>query len=186
MADQLFLSYRLRGFTESSMLRYYERLLRAFPYSRLTQTGSTLRISAISWDEPPLMETPIESPPDIDRILEIVREFASNDCGVQLETKWDLWQFEEDWSVQPARVVLSCFGPGFESEKNDHLRIDFGIDTLFLPQKELPNHLFMAQSNIRSLLHLVGELDKALNAESRRLWTDSGENFAERIQALTL
>jgi hypothetical protein len=41
----------------------------------------------------------------------------------------------------------------------------------------------MARSNIRSLLHLVRELDGALNAESRKLWTESGENFAERLQA---
>jgi hypothetical protein len=186
MADQLFLSYRLRGYTESSMLRYYERLLRNFPYSRLAQSGSTLRVSAVSWDEPPLIETPIENLLDTDRVLEIAKEFTAADCCVQYETKWDLWQFEEDWSVQPARVVLSCFGPEFEDEMDDHLRIDFGIDALFLPQRDLPNYLFMAQSNIRSLLHLVGEMDKVLNAESRRLWTDSGENFAEKLQSMAL
>lgn len=186
MADQLFLSYRLRGYTESSMLRYYERLLRNFPYSRLSQSGSNLRINAVSWNEPPLIETPLEDPLDVDKVVSIAKEFVTADCAVQVETKWDLWQFEEDWAVQPSRVVLACFGPRFESEMEDHLQIDFGIDTLFLPQRDLPNYLFMAQSNIRSLLHLVGELDRVLNAEARRLWTDSGGNFAEKLQAMAL
>ncbi|MCP5113820.1 MAG: hypothetical protein GY953_23555, partial [bacterium] len=35
MADRLFLSYCIRGYTEHNMLRHYERMLRAFPFSRL-------------------------------------------------------------------------------------------------------------------------------------------------------
>jgi hypothetical protein len=62
------------------------------------------------------------------------------------------------------------------------LRIDFGIDTHFLPQVDLPKHLFMARSNVRSLLHLVHELDRTLVAESRRLWTESGENFSDKLR----
>ncbi len=127
----------------------------------------------------------MEVPVDVDAVLAVAREFCGPDGAVQLETQWDLWQFVEDWTVQPAKVVLSCFGPEFEDEREDHLRIDFGVDTLFLPQVELPDAVFMAQSNIRSLLHLVGEIDSALNPLSRRLWTDSGENFAEKLQ-LTL
>jgi hypothetical protein len=33
MADQLYLSYWLRGFSEGNMLRKFERLLRTFPFS---------------------------------------------------------------------------------------------------------------------------------------------------------
>ena len=59
MADQLFLSYRLRGFTENNMLRHYEKMLRQFPFSRLNASGSVLRVHAVSWDEPPLIELPV-------------------------------------------------------------------------------------------------------------------------------
>jgi hypothetical protein len=182
MADQLFLSYRLLGFTENNMLRHYEKMLRQFPFSRLNTTGSTLRVHAVSWVEPPLIELPMEDPLNIDLALSTAKEFTSADCAVQLEAKWDLWQFDKDWALTPTRVVLSCFGPKFESEVDDHLRIDFGLDTTFLPQAELPDSAFMAQSNIRSLLHLAGELDRVLNVESKRLWSDSGENFADRLQ----
>jgi hypothetical protein len=112
-----------------------------------------------------------------------VREYACADCGLYVDTSWDLWQFERDWVVAPSRVTLAAFSSGFESGLDDHLRIEFGIDELFLPQPELPNALFMARSNVRSLLHLVHELDKAFNAQERRLWTETGENFAEKLQA---
>ena len=182
MADQLFLSYRLRGFTENNMLRHFEKMLRVFPFSRLNTSGSVLRVNAVSWGEPPLLELPMPDPLDIDAALASAKEFAGGDCAVQLEAKWDLWQHGKDWEVTPTRVMLSCFGPRFEDEDADHLRIDFGLDASFLPQAELPNNAFMAQSNIRSLLHLAAELDRNLNVETKRLWSDSGENFADQLQ----
>jgi hypothetical protein len=183
MADQLYLSYALRGFTAQNMIRHYETLLRAFPYSRLNRGGAQLRVNAISLSEPPLIEKGFEDPAvDVDGILTATREFLAADCAAFLDTSWDLWQYTGEWKVQPSRVTLACFGPEFESE-GDNLRIEFGIDTHFLPQPELPNHLFMARSNVRSLLHLVHELDQRLTTGSRRLWTDSRENFAERLQA---
>ncbi|MEO8127455.1 MAG: hypothetical protein ABJF23_10455 [Bryobacteraceae bacterium] len=182
MADQLFLSYRLRGYTENNMLRHFEKMLRVFPFSRLDSSGSVLRVSAVSWDEPPLLELALPDPVDIDAALASAKEFTNGDCAVQLEAKWDLWQYDKEWEVKPARVVLSCFGPRFEGEDADHLRIDLGLDVNFLPQTEFPNSAFMAQSNIRSLLHLAAELDRTLNVENKRLWSDSGENFADQLQ----
>jgi hypothetical protein len=182
MADQLFLSYRLRGYTESNMLRHYERLLRLFPFSRLSTGASVLRIAAVSMNEPPLFERSMQDPVDVDLLLASAREFTTSDCAVQVDSWWDLWQYDQDWKLTPTRVTLLSFGPTFEHDSNDQLRIEFGIDTHFLPQPELPNHLFMARSNIRSLLHLVAELDRALSPEQRRLWTESGENFADRLQ----
>jgi hypothetical protein len=181
MADQLFLSYRLLGYTENNMLRHYERMLRQFPFSKLNNSESILRVHAISWDEPPLIELPLIEV-DVDRALASAKEFAGGDCAVQLESKWDLWQYGKDWELTPTRVLLSCLGPGFENEDHDHLRIDLGLDASFLPQPEFPNSALMVQSNIRSLLHLASDMDRHLNVESKRLWSDSGENFAERLQ----
>lgn len=182
MADQLYLSYKLRGFSNTNMLRHWERLLRKFPFSRLSQTASTLRVHAVSFTEPALFERAIPDPFDLDTVLQLAKEFTSSDCAAQLETKWDLWQFEDDWKVMPTRAILTCFSSNFEDPDGDHLRVDFGSDAVFLPDAELPNSLFMSQSNLKSLLHFVHEADSALAVESRRLWTESGENFAERLQ----
>ena len=40
----------------------------------------------------------------------------------------------------------------------------------------------MAQSNLRGLLRLAHELEGALPVEKRRLWSESGENFAARLE----
>jgi hypothetical protein len=183
MADRLYLSVLLRGYNSSNMLRHYERMLRSFPFSRLSQTGVVLRINAVSESEPPVFEQPFENPPDVEAVITAARQFTTEDCVVQLEAKWDLWQFDKEWELRPAPVTLSCTGPGYPADEREHLNIDFGLDAHFLPQRDLPNHLFMARSNIRSLLHLISELDRTLTIESKRLWSESGENFAERLQS---
>lgn len=184
MADKLYLSYRVRGFTESNMLRHWERMLKLFPYSRLAEGGASLTIRPVSDAEPAVLERPFAYPLDPAVVLSAAREFDTSDAAVDLGAHWDLWQYAgDDWKLSPSRVTLSCFGPRFESERDAQLQIDLGLDAHFLPQPELPNHLFMARSNIRSLLHLVRELDGALHVEHRRLVAESGENFAARIES---
>jgi hypothetical protein len=185
MADQLYLSYRLRNFSGQNMLRHYEKLLRTFPFSRLARQPSTFRVLALNYNEPPLLEMPVPSPVQIDHILAAARDFESPDFCCRLESWWDLWQFQKDWELAPSRVALSCFGQEFEHESDDHLNVEFGIDAHFLPQPGVENSLRMVQSNIKSLLKLVHDLDDALPVESRRLWSESGENFSEKLhQAL--
>ncbi len=87
-----------------------------------------------------------------------------------------------DWRLLPARVALSCFGPRFDNELNDSLRVDLGPDTHFLPQPHLPNHLPMVRANIESLLKLTHDADAVLNPEKRLLWTESGANFVDRMR----
>ena len=183
MADQLYLSYKLRGYTAQTLLRHFEKLLKLFPYSKLSRGATTLRVHAVSALEPPLFEQSFDDPPNVDSMLAMARESASADCGLYVDTRWDLWQYDEDWRVLPARITLAAFAPEFDSGLDDHMRIEFGIDSLFMPQPELPNHLFMSRSNVRSLLHLVHELDSNFSVEERRLWTESGENFAVRLQS---
>ena len=183
MADQLYLTYWLRGFTEHNMLRHFEKMLSRFPFSRLARHPATLRVLAISFSEPPLLERALPMPVNAPEVAQAPREYLQADVACQLDAWWDLWQFETDWKPTPSRVSLFCFGPGFETDEGENIQIDFGLDTWFLPQAELPGSARLVQSNIRSLLHLVHELDDALPVERRRLETESGENFANRLQA---
>jgi hypothetical protein len=182
MADQLYLSYWLHGFTPLSMLRYYERFLRAFPYSRLARSPSIFRILAVDYSQPPIFEKAYVAGLDPDDVLEAAKDFQNDDCAYRLETWWDLWQYEAEWAVAPSKVTLCCFAPGFEKDLGDDLRIEFGLESHFLPQPDLPEGLLMTESNVKSLLKLVHDLDDALNADRRQLWSESGENFAERLE----
>jgi hypothetical protein len=212
MADQLFLSYWLRNYNESTMLRNYEKLLKLFPFSLLAQQASTFKIMAVDASEPVVAEIPYPPPVPIDAVLAVAKDFQNADSCYRLETWWDLWQFDGEWKVAPARVALCCFGPEFNQSPSSladaletpltpvvasphpgedaaigcALEIEFGIDANFLPQPDLPDSPRMIESNIKSLLKLVHDLDDSLPVETRRLWSESGENFAEKLhQALT-
>ena len=186
MAEQLYLSYRLRGFTAQNMLKHYEKLLRTFPFSRLARQPSTFKVLAVDYNEPPVLEIPYPPPIPLDSVLAAAKDFENPDACARLESWWDLWQFEADWKLAPSRVALSCFGPEFEHESDDHITVEFGIDAHFLPQLGQPDSMRMVQSNIKSLLKLVHDLDDALPVETRRLWSESGGNFSEKLhQALS-
>ncbi len=184
MPDPLYLSCWLRGFTEHNMLRAYEKLLRLFPFSLLAKQASTFRVMAIDHTLPAVFERGVLSPPDLDAIFASARDFKNPDTSYELETWWDLWQYEAggEWRLLPARVSLSCFGPAFDNDPDDNLRVDLGPDSHFLPQPHLPNHLPMVRANVASLLKLTHDADAVLNPEKRLLWTESGANFVDRMR----
>jgi len=182
MADRLYLSYMLNGFSGMNMLRHYEKLLRLFPYSRLMLGASVFKIIPIAYSEPARIEESYAMPEGIEPMLATAKEFLNSDSCYRLETWWDLWQYEAgEWKLTPARAALVCYGPEFQDAEGN-LEIEFGIENLFLPQAGLPNNINMAQSNIKSLLKLVHDADDALSVKQRRLWSEGGENFAERVQ----
>src|SRR5205823_8108084 len=92
---------------------------------------------------------------------------------------WDLWQYDGEWKLQPATVTLACYGPRFDDDAAGLLRIDFGLDALFLPNPSIDGSLRMGQSNLRSLLRFVNEIEDVLPLDSRQLWSESGAKFAE-------
>lgn len=184
MPDQLYLSYWIRGFDQRNMLRLYQKMLGLFPFSKLGNVDSVLSIIPLAYHEPPLVEEAFPSPLDLEAVLRTAHEHVHDDCAYQLDSWWDVWQYEEDWRVAPARVSLYCFGPEFDSEFGDQLRVEFGQDSRFLPQPGAEGGARMILSNIRSLLHLAHQLDDALKPVERRLWPESGENFASRLEQI--
>jgi hypothetical protein len=170
------------GLTQQNQYRAFEKVLNAFPFSKLSSAESTLRITAVNPSEPPLAEYPIQGIPDAGEIIRLAKEFPQPDSSVQLETYWDLWNFTEpnqEWELGPASVSITMLGLEFERDEGEDFRIEFGSETRFLPT---PGAAKMTQENVRSLLRLVHELDDALPLERRRLSSESGENFAEKLQ----
>jgi len=189
VADHLYYSCWLRGFSAMSMLRQFGKTLELFPFSPQNPGDSVLRVQAVSIAEPPLLERAFLDPIDPKAVLAEAAEFSHDDCAYTFETWWGLWTFEKEWTLRPARVSLHCFGPRFndspagdDEKQAEHLRIDFGLDTWFLPQADLPNSSWYARSNLKGLLKFVHSLDEALPVERRSLWTETGGNFAERLR----
>jgi hypothetical protein len=188
VTDQLFLSIWLEPHARSSRLRYFEELLRMFPFSQRDQPQTTLTILAIDETEPPLLERAMNGPADVSELVAAFRDYSGEDIAYRVESWWDLWQFDGDWKLSPTRVSFACFGPDFDTgrgtgaHEQEDLQLDFGVDSYFLPQPDLHESGKLIESNIRSLLRLVHDLESALPVAKRRLETESGENFAERLQ----
>lgn len=181
MPDRLYLSCWVRNWNESNMLRHYQKVLELFPFSKLAERGPELRVYAIELAEPALFER--DFPPGVEppMLVEAAREFMQEDCMSEVDAAWDLWQFEKDWKLAPSGVILSCFAPFFDNQSGDHLRVDFGLESRFLPDPEIEGGIRMGQSNLKSLVHFVHEIERALPLERRQLWSESGENPAESI-----
>ena len=167
-------------------MRHFEQLLTLFPFSQRETLESIISVHAIDTTEPPLLERAVTGPLNVAETAVSFREYEGEDVAYQVESWWDLWQFDEDWKLAPAAVTLSCFGPQFDNgtdqqpEQQEDLRIDFGVDSNYLPQLDLPGSARLTESNIKSLLRLVHEIESSLPVIRRGLETESGENFAER------
>lgn len=144
-----------------------------------------LRVYAIAMAEPPLLEREfVPGGPTAaiaSSIVEQAREFVEADCCLEVEASWDLWQWNGEWKLAPAAVTMLGFGPDFERDGEDHLRLEFGPDFRFLPIQGVEGSLRMGRSNLLSLLHLVGDIERALPIQRRRIWSESGANFAELL-----
>lgn len=187
MADPLFLSVWLTGYSPLALTIYFQKILEVFPFSKL-QLGSVLRVYAVSFQEVPVYEGFIDTEMDANEAAAVVQEFIYDDCCIQLETKWDLYQWDGSWELKPSRVSIEVYGPRFERDVLNPLNdaepiwIDLGPEGTFLPQPK-SDQLRPVQSNIRSILHFADDLQGVLAVERRLLWSETEDNFAERLSA---
>jgi hypothetical protein len=185
MPDQLSLSLWLHGFGQKNTLRHFRALLGLFPFSRLRPGVTALRIYALEFSEPGLYEQAFAGDVDLDMVVELAAEFEGPDCAYVVDGWWELWSYDNGWQLSPSRVTLTCFGPEFDNDVGDHLRLELGPEALFLPQPGIPEGARKAQSNLLGLVRLAHELEQGLPVERRSLWSESGEDFAERVEALS-
>jgi hypothetical protein len=165
------------------MTRHFGRLLGLFPFSKLAKRGPIVRVYALEHTEPPLFEREFPLGAETRVLLEAAGEFMADDCACEVDAFWDLWDHNgTEWKLTPIPVTLICSGPTFDNELGDNLRIEFGLDSRFLPVPGVEGALRIGQSNIRSLLHLVEEIDRVMKPERRTLWSESGSNFADVLR----
>lgn len=160
-------------------------MLELFPFSRLALRGPVVRVYAVEHSEPPQFER--EFPPAADipesvrEMIESFREFMHEDSLCEIDAAWDLWQYDGDWRLAPVTVTLICLGPDFDDATGDQLRIEFGPDSHFIPDPEIAASVQMTQSNLKSLVHLVHEIEKAIDLDRRLLWSESGDSPVDLI-----
>lgn len=183
MADRLFLSLWLDGFSPLNMHQNFAACLRRFPFSSQAP-AAYMRVGAVDSAEPALQEEAFNLSQGLDPLLEAMGRWNATDASFEVEGAWDLWQERpEGWRLFPTRVNLFFYGPNFPSEWGEQVRIEFGIESLFLPEFGMEGvELGRMQSNVRSLLRLSKDLEAAVRAKEIKLWSESGDSFAEKLR----
>jgi hypothetical protein len=201
MADELYLSLWYPNFGTASLGPALLGVMHQFALIGVTG-GRAPHVHAaaaypISWNEAPVYQRIYEqgdgeSAPQfaVPAALEMLHE----DFAYEFELSWELWMpdseygFDPVWRKQPAEVRVVAYGPEFDEaayEQNGQIRIDFGLDSLFLQEEvevdtEAAAHI---RENVKQLVDLTNAIQKHCGISSRLLWSDSGESLAQKLIA---
>lgn len=184
MADSLYLSIWIKDLRQQNMMQHFESLLSLFPISSLRPGVEALTVRAINDAEPELLDEVFEEPVAMPQAIHQASQFLHEDCAYEIATHWDLWRkFEGDWRLLPQHVVLTCFGPHYENDMGDHVRLALGWDDQFLPDQADPASIVPVTSNLRSVARLAASMDASLAVERRLLWSSGEESFLAQLEA---
>jgi hypothetical protein len=198
MADELYLSLWFPNFRVAGLPPALVSVIR-----QLDAVGASSRVHAaaaypISWNETPVYQRIYDADEAEESIPELAVAAATeqlhDDFAYEFELRWDLWTPEVGggldpvWKKQPSLVRVVGFGPDFDEgsyEQNGHVRVDFGLDTSFL-QEEVdldPESAEKLQQNVQTLVEFTNAVQKNCGISSRLLWSESGENLAQKLIA---
>ncbi len=198
MADRLYLSLWFPNFRLPALAPAIVSVLRQF-----SPAGHALRVHAaaaypISWNEAPVYQRIYEE----DEVKESAPEQAvaeatailHDDFAYEFELKWDLWVpetmggLDPIWKQEPVKVHVVGFGPQFDEgayEQNGQVRVDFGLDTPFLLEDMELDEVGAeyVKRNVQKLVEVTNAIQENCGISSRLLWSDSGENLAQKLIA---
>jgi hypothetical protein len=191
LADALFLSLWFPSFELDEMLPRALGVMRQLPFSA-TQPGiSYVAIHPVSWNEPTIFEQRFRPgiPPEEAAVL--ASDLLHEDYAYLFEAYWDLWIFDitqQQWTLQPSKVKFLVHGVDFDEgvyQHEGHIEVDFGIDSPFLQDEvELDSEAeTRVRINVQKLVDFTNKAEKSSGASGRLLWSESEENFAQKLIA---
>ena len=201
MAELVYLDLWINNFSESNMLQHWGSVLAEFPVSATSPGVWSLAIYPIYWSETPVLQHSFQEGADVEHVAGLAGEWLHADCAYEVEMNWDLWlqtsaEAPGKRRQVPSPVSLVCFGKEFEDggeEGRCDLQVNFGLDYAFVPVPDELTHLQgspemeivrqRTQENIQQLLGFVRRLERKLPVAKKLLWSESGENLAEKILA---
>jgi hypothetical protein len=188
MPDSLHLSLWFPHFEVIEMLPRSVSVMSRFPFSDSRPGIMYLAVHPVSWSEPTVLERRFVPGISPEAAAVISADLLHEDYAYVFEASWDLWSPEEssrEWQRQPSPVKFIVHGKDFdraESEAGD-IEIDFGLDSAFL-HEELdlaPVDESRLRENVTRLVTFTSDLEKHSGANGRLLWSESGENLAQKL-----
>lgn len=191
MADPLYLSLWFPEYELENMLPRALSVMRQFPFSAQRPGITYVALHPVSWNEPTILERRFRPGISPEEAVVIAADLLHEDYAYLFEAAWDLWTFSKDqaqWALQPAQVRFLVHGAEFDEgicETEGHIEVDLGLDSPFL-QEEVqltPEAETRVRANVQKLVDFTTKAEKASGASGRLLWSESEENFAQKLTA---
>lgn len=191
MADSLYLSLWFPSFELDEMLPRVLGVMRQFPFSAQRPGIGYVALHPVSWNEPTIFEQRFRPGIPPEEAVLVASDLLHEDYAYLFEASWDLWIFAEDrkeWSLEPSLVKFMVHGIDFEDgtyQSDGHVQVDFGIDAPFLQDEvQLTSEAeTRVRANVQKLVEFTNKAEKSSGASGRLLWSDSEENFAQKLIA---
>ena len=174
-----------------------ERVMREFGAVSGQGKVRAATVYPLSWQESPVYQRVYDEKdaPEASQPLHAIAgaiEMLHEDYAYEFEMTWDLWVGESGggldaiWKKEPRVVRITGFGPEFDEgsfEQNGQIRIELGSDAPFLQEEvELNDEgADYVKQNVQKLVDLTLALEKNAGAVTRLLWSESGENLAQKL-----
>jgi hypothetical protein len=191
VADALFLSLWFPSLELDEMLPRALAVMRDFPFSAAQPGISYVATHPVSWNEPTIFEQRFRPGVPPEEALVLAADLLHEDYAYIFEAFWDLWVFsaeKQDWILQPSLVKFLVHGVQFEEgiyQHEGHVEVDFGIDSPFLQDEvQLTSEAeTRVRANVQKLVDFTNKAEKSSGASGRLLWSESEENFAQKLIA---
>ena len=191
MADSLYLSLWFPTFELEKMLPRALAVMRQFPFSARHPGISYVALHPVSWNEPTIFEQRFTLGVAPEEAVLLASDLLHEDYAYLFEAFWDLWIFvpdRQEWSLQPSLVKFLIHGVEFDEaayQQDGNVQVDFGIDSPFLQDDvQLTSEAeTRVRANVQKLVEFTNKAEKASGASGRLLWSESEENFAQRLIA---
>ena len=165
-------------------------VMRQFPFSAQQPGITYLALHPVSWNEPTILEQRFRPGIPAEEAVVIASDLLHEDYAYMFEAYWDLWIVGEndEWTLQASQVKFLVHGTEFNDgvyEREGHIQVDLGFDAPFL-QEDVPLTIEAAarvRANVQKLVEFTSKIEKSSGANARLLWSESDQNFAQKLIA---
>jgi hypothetical protein len=190
MADPLYLNLWFPSFEVDDMLPHALNVMRQFPFSVARPGITYLALHPVSWNEPTILERRFTPGVSAEAAVLIASDLLHEDYAYLFEAFWDLWVVtgNGEWTLQPSPVKFLVHGTEFDEgvhQQEGHIQVDLGLDLPFL-QEDVPltsEAEVRVRTNVQKLVEFTSKVEKNSGANARLLWSESEQNFAQKLIA---
>jgi hypothetical protein len=190
MADPLYLNLWFPSFEVDDMLPHALNVMRQFPFSVARPGITYLALHPVSWNEPTILERRFTPGVSAEAAVLIASDLLHEDYAYLFEAFWDLWVVTGtgEWTLQPSAVKFLVHGTEFDEgvhQQEGHIQVDLGLDSPFL-QEDVPltsEAEVRVRANVQKLVEFTSKVEKNSGANARLLWSESEQNFAQKLIA---